>query len=71
MRQVDGEGVLAAVLPVILLDGEAGLLAAICQVWRNVDLDTRLLREPGRLGVASRDQDAAVRKELSTMVMSD
>ena len=53
MEEVDVEGVGAAVGPVAILDREVRLCPALGQVRRNVDLNTRLLRQSGRLRVTA------------------
>lgn len=71
----DREG--ATVRPVSLSNGEARLGKALVEVGRDVDFDPEFLWELDgsvrevRLGVAARDQDTAVGKELQDDVSYD
>ena len=56
MEEVDGDVVLAAVLPIGLRDGKVRLGPALGEIRRDVHFDTRLFREyldAGGIGVAA------------------
>ncbi len=65
LEELNVYGVAAAIRPVLLVDREAWLLAAVVQVRRDVDFDTCLLGEARGLGVAAGNQDAPIGKQLS------
>ena len=52
------------IVPVLLIDSEAGLSAALGEVRRDVHFDAHLLIEARSLRVASRDQDTPVWQQL-------
>ena len=71
---MDSERVRTAVLPLGLCDREVGLCATFGEVWRNVHLDSRLLRELGGsirivgLRVTSGNENTTVGEELCMVV---
>ena len=62
--QSDVDGVASTICPVVLIDCEARLGPAVCQIRRDVDLDPHFFGEARGLRVAARNEDAAIGKQL-------
>ena len=63
-------GVTAAILPVLFVDSEARLRAAVSEVWRDVHLNAHLLGKARCLGVATRNENATIGEELHNINMN-
>ena len=62
------ERVATAIVPVVLVECEAGPCTSVVEIWRNVHFYPGFLRETRSLRVTPRNEDTTIGEELVTKI---